>query len=140
MFLHFWLHLPVILHSSISNKTKNIWSIKEWCHLKNSTMCTYSTYYAVVHINHYGFWSIFFSVYSAVFVFMQMYVAIYITSEFPGFTSCLHSLGTHFPRLYINSFQEKQHLCSRTCYWSRFSNEHCLIPFNFHLNQKLTGP
>ena len=34
-------------------------------------------------------------------------VAVYLTSEFLGFASCLRSLGIHLPRLYINSFQEK---------------------------------
>ena len=32
-------------------------------------------------------------------------VAVYITSEFLGFASCLHSLGMNLPRLYINNFQ-----------------------------------
>ena len=36
-------------------------------------------------------------------------VAVYLTSEFLDFASCLHSLGIHLPRLYIDSFQEKQH-------------------------------
>ena len=28
-------------------------------------------------------------------------VAVYLTSEFLGFASCLHSLGIHLPRLYM---------------------------------------
>ena len=62
-------------------------------------------------------------------------VAVYLTFEFLGFASCLHSLGIHLPRIWTNSFQEKQHQCSRTCYCSNFSNEHYLILFYFHLNQ-----
>ena len=44
----------------------------------------------------YGFWFIFFSVYSAV---VALDVAVYLTSEFLGLASCLHSLGIHLPRL-----------------------------------------
>ena len=36
-------------------------------------------------------------------------LAVYLTSEFLNFASCLHLLGIHLPRLYINSFQDKQH-------------------------------
>ena len=55
--------------------------------------------------------------------------------------SSLHSLGIHLPRLSdINSFQEKEHWCSRTCYCSKFANEHYQIPFYFHLNQLRNFP
>ena len=38
-------------------------------------------------------------------------VAVYFTSEFLCFVSCLHSLDINSPRLQINSFQDKQHQC-----------------------------
>ena len=85
----------------------------------------------------YGFWSIFLSVYSVVFVFRNVKdVAVYLWAWFRfTFTIVRHSFV-----LQINSFQEKRHWCSRTCYCSNVSIKTYLIVFYFHLNQLRNFP
>ena len=48
-------------------------------------------------VKRYGFWFIFFPVYIA--LCSSSDVAVYLTSEFLGLASCLHSLGIHLHRL-----------------------------------------
>ena len=52
----------------------------------------------IIHLLYYGYSGSF----SFLFIALcsSSVVAVYLTSEFLGFASCLHSLGIHLPRLY----------------------------------------
>ena len=86
----------------------------------------------------YGFWFIFFAVFSAVFVFR---CCVYLTSEFVRFASCLHPVWTFICLAYRQTAFKKcnTNIPGRVIRFEIFQRTYLNL-FYFHLNQLTNFP